>query len=167
MKKIFFLLGVTVVLSGCRGTLKEDPPIHINPNMDEMERFEAQEANPFFADGRAMRPPVPGTVARGMLREDAQFHTGRNADGSYVQLMPVEFTVELANRGRERYDIYCAVCHGIAGDGQGIVMSGGYGFAPIGYHDDRLRAIEDGYLYEVIANGIRNDAGLCSANSRR
>ena len=92
MKKIFFLLGVTVVLSGCRGTLKEDPPIHINPNMDEMERFEAQEANPFFADGRAMRPPVPGTVARGMLREDAQFHTGRNADGSYVQVMPVEFT---------------------------------------------------------------------------
>ncbi|MYH07858.1 MAG: cytochrome c, partial [Rhodothermaceae bacterium] len=68
MKRVFFLLGVTVVLSGCRGTLKEDPPIHINPNMDEMERFEAQEANPFFADGRAMRPPVLGTVARGMLR---------------------------------------------------------------------------------------------------
>lgn len=159
MKKIFFFLGVTVLLSSCRGTLKEDPPIHINPNMDEMERFEAQEANPFFADGRAMRPPVPGTVARGVLREDVQFHTGRNADGSYVQVMPVEYTVALANRGRERYDIYCAVCHGIAGDGQGIVMSGGYGFAPIGYHDDRLRAIEDGYLYEVIARGIRTMPG--------
>ena len=159
MKKIFFLLGVTVVLGGCRGTLKEDPPIHINPNMDAMERFEAQEANPFFADGRAMRPPVSGTVARGMLREDVQFHTGRNADGSYVQVMPLEYTVEFANRGRERYDIYCAVCHGIAGDGQGIVMSGGYGFAPIGYHDDRLRTIEDGYLYEVIASGVRTMPG--------
>ncbi|MCY3593770.1 MAG: cytochrome c, partial [Bacteroidetes bacterium] len=109
MKKLSFLLGIALLLGGCRGSLKEDPPIHINPNMDAMERFEAQEANPFFEDGRAMRPPVPGTVARGMLREDVAFHTGRNADGGYVQVMPVEYTVEFANRGRERYDIYCSV----------------------------------------------------------
>ncbi|MCY3630013.1 MAG: cytochrome c [Bacteroidota bacterium] len=155
MKKLSFLLGIALLLGGCRGSLKEDPPIHINPNMDAMERFEAQEANPFFEDGRAMRPPVPGTVARGMLREDVAFHTGRNADGGYVQVMPVEYTVELANRGRERYDIYCSVCHGVAGDGQGIVMTGGYGFVPIGFHNDRLRTIEDGYLYEVISQGVR------------
>lgn len=155
MKKLSFLLGIALLLGGCRGSLKEDPPIHINPNMDAMERFEAQEANPFFEDGRAMRPPVPGTVARGMLREDVAFHTGRNADGGYVQVMPVEYTVEFANRGRERYDIYCSVCHGVAGDGQGIVMTGGYGFVPIGFHNDRLRTIEDGYLYEVISQGVR------------
>ena len=134
MKRISLLLGIAVLLGGCRGSLKEDPPIHINPNMDAMERFEAQEANPFFEDGRAMRSPVPGTVARGMLREDVAFHTGRNADGGYVQVMPVEYTVDFANRGRERYDIYCSVCHGVAGDGQGIVMTGGYGFVPIGFH---------------------------------
>ncbi|MCY3593745.1 MAG: cytochrome c, partial [Bacteroidetes bacterium] len=64
-------------------------------------------------------------------------------------------TVEFANRGRERYDIYCSVCHGVAGDGQGIVMTGGYGFVPIGFHNDRLRTIEDGYLYEVISQGVR------------
>ena len=156
MKKLSFLLGIALLLGGCRGSLKEDPPIHINPNMDAMERFEAQEANPFFEDGRAMRPPVPGTVARGMLREDVAFHTGRNADGGYVQVMPVEYTVEFANRGRERYDIYCSVCHGVAGDGQGIVMTGGYGFVPIGFHNDRLRTIEDGYLYEVITQGVRS-----------
>ena len=155
MKKLSFLLGIALLLGGCRGSLKEDPPIHINPNMDAMERFEAQEANPFFEDGRAMRPTVPGTVARGMLREDVAFHTGRNADGGYVQVMPVEYTVEFANRGRERYDIYCSVCHGVAGDGQGIVMTGGYGFVPIGFHNDRLRTIEDGYLYEVISQGVR------------
>ena len=155
MTRIGGLLVVAVVLAGCRGTPKEAPPIHINPNMDAMERFEAQESNAFFADGRAMRRPVPGTVARGLLKDDVEFHTGRNSDGSYVEIMPVPFTVELAQRGQERYDIYCAVCHGTAGDGQGIVMTGGYGFAPIGYHNDRLRDIEDGYLYEVIARGIR------------
>ena len=156
MKKLSLLFGIAILLGGCRGSLKEDPPIHINPNMDAMERFEAQEANPFFEDGRAMRPPVPGTVARGMLREDVAFHTGRNADGSYVQVMPVEYTVEFANRGRERYDIYCSVCHGVAGDGQGIVMTGEYGFIPIGFHNDRLRTVEDGYLYEVITQGVRS-----------
>ncbi len=150
---------MVLMVTGCRGSLKENPPIHINPNMDSMERFEAQEANPFFADGRAMRPPVPGTVARGLLREDVEFHTGRRSDGSYVEVMPVEYTVDLALRGRSRYNIYCAVCHGEAGDGQGIVMSGGYGFAPIGYHNDRLRTIEDGYLYEVIARGVRTMPG--------
>ncbi len=156
MTKFIFLLSVAVILGGCRGSLKEDPPIHINPNMDFMERFEAQEANPFFADGRAMRPPVSGTVARGMLREDVGFHTGRNADGSYVPIMPVDYTVNFATRGQERYAIYCTVCHGEAGDGQGVVMTGGYGFVPIGFHTDRLRLIEDGYIYEVITRGVRS-----------
>lgn len=155
MTRIGWFLLIAALMAACRGTLKESPPIHINPNMDAMERFEAQEPNAFFADGRAMRPPVPGTVARGLLRDDVEFHTGRRSDGSYVEIMPVPYTIDLARRGQERYDIYCTVCHGAAGDGQGIVMAGGYGFAPIGYHNDRLRSVEDGYLYEVIARGVR------------
>lgn len=155
MNKYLLLLGAVVILGGCRGALKEDPPIHVNPNMDAMERFEAQETNPFFEDGRAMRPPVPGTVARGMLREDVGFHTGRDEEGGYLEVLPVEYTVEFASRGRKRYDIYCSVCHGSAGDGQGIVMTGGYGFVPISFHNDRLRTIEDGYLYDVITRGVR------------
>ena len=144
-----------LILAGCRGRVTDSPPIHINPNMDAMERFEAQEANPFFEDRRAMRPPVPGTVARGMLRGDTHFFTGRDSSGAFVQVMPVPQTLALYRRGQERYDIYCAVCHGKAGDGQGIVMTGGFGFAPIGYHDDRLRTIEDGYLFDVITRGVR------------
>ena len=159
MKKSVLIFGVLIILGGCRGSLKENPPIHINPNMDAMERFEAQEANPFFEDGRAMRPPVSGTVARGMLREDVEFHTGRTADGRYVDVMPVAYTVEFGRRGQERYDIYCTVCHGAAGDGQGILMTGGYGFISVGYHTDRLRSIEDGYLYEVITQGVRSMPG--------
>ena len=149
------LLFLVCGLVACRGSISEQPPIHINPNMDDMERYEAQEESAFFADGRAMRAPVPGTVARGMLRDDTAFYVGRDAAGAYVTRMPLPYTKAFAERGRTRYNIFCGVCHGEAGDGQGIVMTGGYGFAPIGYHTDRLRAIEDGYLYDVIAHGIR------------
>ncbi len=151
---IVVLLG-GMVLAGCRGSTSEEPPVHINLNMDFMERYDPQEASAFFADGRTMRPPVPGTVARGMLKEDTRFYRGLEANGSYVQDIPVPITEAFVVRGRERYNIYCAVCHGKAGDGEGIVMAGGYGFARIGYHNDRLRQKENGYLYEVITNGIR------------
>jgi mono/diheme cytochrome c family protein len=161
MRNTLLMIAVLgfVALAGCRGSTSDEPPVHLNRNMDYMERYEPQEPNPFFADGRAMRPPVPGTVARGMLKADARFYRGLEADGSFVQDVPVPITQAFVLRGRERYNIYCAVCHGKAGDGQGIVMTGGYGFAAIGYHNDRLRQIEDGYLYEVISNGIRTMPG--------
>ncbi|RMH54838.1 MAG: cytochrome c [Bacteroidetes bacterium] len=153
-----------LLLAGCRGMQSEKPPVHPNQNMDYQERFDPQEANPFFADGRAMRPPVPGTVARGFLKADTRFYFGRTETGAYVERLPVAVTKEFVLRGRERYDIYCAVCHGGAGDGRGIIMVGnggqGYGYTPApSYHTDRLRTIEDGYLYDVIANGIRNMPG--------
>lgn len=150
------------LLAGCRGSLSDEPPIHPNLNMDFQEKFDPQEANPFFADGRAMRPPVPGTVARGFLRADAPFYYGREADGSFTAQMPVPVTQEFLLRGRERYNIFCAVCHGRAGDGQGIIMTGQYGYAPApSYHDEavRQRMSSDGYLYDVIANGYNNMPG--------
>ncbi len=154
------VLLAALLLAGCRGTLSDKPPVHPNMNMDIQERFDPQEANPFFADGRAMRPPVPGTVARGMLKEDTRFYLGRTESGAYVPQLPVPVTLELLQRGQERYDIFCAVCHGKAGDGQGIIMTGQYGYTPApSYHTDRLRAIEDGYFYDVIAYGIRNMPG--------
>ena len=137
--------------------VSDDPPIHPNQNMDYQEKFEPQEYNPFFADGAAMRVPVPGTVARGMLRADAALYYGRNADGTFVAEMPVPVTRALLERGQERYDIFCTPCHGRAGDGQGVIMTGNYGYVPApSYHQDYLREIEDGYLYDVIANGVRN-----------
>jgi mono/diheme cytochrome c family protein len=161
------LLAGTVLLAGCRGMISEKPPVHPNLNMDFQEKFQAQEANPFFADGRAMRPPVPGTVARGLLKEDTRFYLGRTETGEYLAEMPVPVTRELLMRGRERYNIYCTVCHGGAGDGQGIIMTGqssatgqGYGYTPApSYHIDRLREVGDGYMYDVITNGVRNMPG--------
>ena len=162
MKRFNLALWVVaaLVLAGCRGTLSDKPPIHINPNMDAQEKFEAQEANPLFADGRAMRPPVPGTVARGFLRDDAPFFYGRDEAGTYVSTMPIPYTLEVIERGRERYNIYCAVGHGKAGDGLGVIMTGQYGYVPAPtYHSDNLRQVPDGYMYDVIANGVRSMPG--------
>lgn len=155
-RPIYLVLALLVVLSGCRGSLSDSPPVHLNPNMDQQQRFDAQEANRFFEDGRAMRLPVAGTVARGFLKEDVEFWEGRTETGSFVESIPMDVTMELMERGRDRYDIYCSVCHGLAGDGEGILMTGDYGFvqAPT-YHSDFLRAQPDGYLYDVVRNGVR------------
>jgi mono/diheme cytochrome c family protein len=139
------------------------PPIHPNLNMDFQEKFEAQEANPFFEDDAAMRPIVPGTVKRTGLRttENAPFFLGRSADGAYVPEIPMAVTPAVLERGQERYNIFCTPCHGYSGDGLGIIMTGnggqGYGYTPApSYHTDGLRARADGYIYDVIANGVRS-----------
>jgi mono/diheme cytochrome c family protein len=157
--KLSSLIGVAVILlvaAGCRGTVSDKPPVHPVLNMDFQEKFEAQEKNDFFADGRAMRTPVAGTVARGFLREDTEFYTGRHENGALVAKNPLPVTPELLSRGQHRFNIYCSPCHGEAGDGQGIISTGGYGLVPAtSYHDDRLRSIEDGHFFDVITHGIR------------
>ncbi len=151
------LVLAVIVLGGCRGMHKESAPIHLNPNMDDQPMYKAMGGSDFFDDGRAMRPPVPGTVARGMLREESDRYYGRTAAGGYVTSNPVPISMEMLERGRNRYNIYCSVCHSASGDGQGIIMTGQYGYTPApSFHDERLINSEDGYLYEVITYGVRN-----------
>jgi mono/diheme cytochrome c family protein len=145
-------IALLLLLVGCRGSTSDLPPVHINPNMDFQQKFEAQEANPLFADGRAMRPPVPGTVARGFLRASTPYYTGLDEAGTPVVTMPVDLTLALVTRGRQRYNIYCSPCHGRAGDGQGIVIARGFVPAP-SYFEQRLIDAPDGHLYDVITNG--------------
>ena len=147
-----------LLLSGCRGKHSEKSPVHINPNMDRQEKFIGQQANALFENGMSMRPPVAGTVARGFLREDDAFFRGIDENGEYVAASPVPVTREVLLRGQERYDIYCTVCHGAAGDGKGIIMVGnggkGYGYLPApNYHTERFYEMTDGYIYEIISNG--------------
>jgi len=150
----FVLIG-----TGCQGSLSDKPPVHLNQNMDFQERFDPQESNDFFADGRAMRAPVRGTVARGFLKEDTQYWTGRDANGAFTD-NPLTVDMAVLERGREMYDIYCSVCHGLAGDGQGIIMTGGYGYVPApSYHTDLLRAQPDGHYYDALTWGIRSMPG--------
>jgi mono/diheme cytochrome c family protein len=163
MRQTLLLAVLALAFAGCRGMHSEDPPIHPNLNMDFTESFEAQEANPFFEDDAAMRPPVPGTVKRTGLRttENAPYTLGRTADGAYVETIPMAVTPAVLARGQERYNIFCTPCHGYSGDGAGIIMVGnagqGYGYTPApSYHTDGLRARADGYLYDAIANGVRS-----------
>lgn len=149
-------IAVPFVLVSCRGQISEQEPVHPNMNMDQQDRFEGQEENPFFEDNRSMRQPVEGTIARGNLREDSEYYQGMNEDSSFVDEIPVDVTKSFLYRGQEQYNIYCSVCHGRTGDGQGIIMTGGYGYVPAPtFHSDLLRDYEDGYLYSVIAEGIR------------
>jgi mono/diheme cytochrome c family protein len=121
-------------------------------DMHDAPRYEAYEKSEFFGDSRSMRPQVADTVARGQLREDAALFTGK-AGTAFVARIPVPVDGQLVHRGRQRYDIYCAPCHGRAGRGDGIVVRRGYR-APSSLHIDRLRGQADGYYYDVITNGF-------------
>lgn len=154
--KMACLSGAALVFASCRGQISEKPPVHPNMNMDQQPRMEAQEVNKFFEDKRSMRQPVEGTIARGLLKSDVAYYEGTDANGEWIADIPVEVTKELLYRGQERYDVYCSVCHGGTGAGDGIIMTGNYGYVPAPtYHQDRLREAPDGEIYSAIYNGVR------------
>jgi mono/diheme cytochrome c family protein len=135
------VLAASVVLSACRIDM------HMQPRQNPLSRSD------FFADQRSERPPVEGTVARGQLHEDTYFYTGKvgNNPGDY---MPFPVTKEVLDRGRERYNIYCAPCHSRVGDGNGFVPSRGFARKPPSYHIARLQKAPLGYFYDVITSGF-------------
>lgn len=106
----------------------------------------------FFADGRAARHPVAGTVPRGQLHEDEHLYEG-TVDGELAQTFPFSITQEVLERGQERYDIFCSPCHGRSGDGLGMIVQRGFQ-QPLSLHVERLRKAPPGFFYDVITNGI-------------
>jgi mono/diheme cytochrome c family protein len=156
MKRLGLLILVLLLAAGCtRQRPSEKPPLHVNPDMDDQPKYEAQEPSKFFADGKAMRDLVPGTVARGYLRNDKAYYTGVSESGDTVETMPVTVDLDLLERGQERFNIYCSPCHSKIGDGKGIMVERGY-VPPPSFHDDRLRNFPDGHIFIVISHGIRN-----------
>lgn len=147
-----------LLISGCyQGRPSKREPIHINPNMDSQPKYLPQEESKFFADGATMRPLVDGTVARGELREDSKYYTGKDEKGNYVKDFPEEvtFNMALVERGQHRFNIYCSPCHSRVGNGRGIVVEKGL-VPPPSFHTDSLRAFPVGRFFDVITNGIRN-----------
>src|SRR5476649_1922187 len=128
--------------------------------MKRQAKFRPQSASVFFADGRADRAAPPGTVASDFgpagqpLRDDDALYLGKNPDGSWVHGFPAAVIVDLKllQRGRDRFAIYCAPCHGAVGDGNGITKKYGMGATP-SYHDDRLRKMAEGEIFNTITNG--------------
>jgi len=150
---IFLIIGLA--LSGCtRERTSESAPIHLVPDMDNQGKYKAQSKSEFFADGSTMRLPVEGTIARGQLRDDPAYYTGKNAQGQYTD-NPNEITMELMERGRDQYNIYCSPCHSRVGDGRGIMIQHEY-LPPPSFSDDRILKMKDGNIFEIISNGVRN-----------
>jgi mono/diheme cytochrome c family protein len=131
------LLAVTGL--GCRQDMHDQP------------KYKPYRQSEFFADGRAMRPFVPGTVARGTLREATPFNTGKSGE-DFVTEIPVVVTAELLERGRGEYRVFCSPCHGRTGMGDGMIVQRGFK-RPTSYHVDRLRQMPIGYFFDVITNG--------------
>jgi mono/diheme cytochrome c family protein len=128
--------------------------------MDQQPKFKAQATNPLFADGRAMRPETPGTVARGAAPVDDRLYRGLiGGNWATENAMPIDEL--LVKRGRKLFDVYCAQCHGLDGYGRGPVavraerLQEGTWIPPLSMHEETVRNREDGHLYNTIANGIR------------
>ncbi|MCA9602164.1 MAG: cytochrome c [Myxococcales bacterium] len=161
------VLSLAALLGACRGQPSADPPIVPIRNMYDQPKYSPQLASPFFADGRSMRPLVEGTVAFEMEANPA-IDSGRQIDDSeWLPEDPREVIArnggheKLVLRGQGRFDIYCAPCHGVAGDGQGMVSEravsvGAAALKAADLHDSRLKHIPDGQLYATITNGVRN-----------
>jgi mono/diheme cytochrome c family protein len=121
-------------------------------DMHDQPKYRPLRGSELFADKRSARPLVEGTVARGTLREDAAYYTGKTGDG-FVSEIPVGVTAELLARGRSQFEVFCAPCHGRTGRGDGMVVQRGFK-APSSYHVDRLRQMPIGYFYDVISIGF-------------
>lgn len=122
-------------LSACRQQMADQP------------RHNPLSASEFFEDGRSVRSLVEGTVPRGSLDDDfLDVPAGAVA-------FPIPVTEELLARGRERFDIFCSVCHGLLGDGNGMIPRRGFRHPP-SYHTERLRSAPAGHFYDVITHGL-------------
>ena len=176
LRYFFIALGLFLVLlvavAGFRGQKSSKPPIEIFPDMDHQPKVKAQVPSDFFADDRGNRLPVAGTVPLGYemplskenpFPDEGKYRTVRYASGTdYLNTgrfgdrwgtgIPLTVTAELLQRGQERYTIFCGVCHGASGAGNGV--AGQYGLVAIAsLHQDRLREMADGEIYNTITRG--------------
>ena len=180
-----------LLIARARATTSELPPLRSFKDMDFQPKFKSQTESRLFADGRSMRLPVRGTVARGELREDDLFYreivedssAERSSDSqapaaddvaadsnepNWGTEIPLVASDQLMRRGRERFNIYCATCHGRAGDGNGPVsvraleLQQGTWVPPTSIHAEHVRKQPAGKLFNTITNGIRKMPGYGS-----
>ncbi len=146
-------------------------------DMQDQPKMKPYRSSTFFRDGLSSRPPVPGTVARGFLKEDTEFFTGKKPGRALtstpgpapvttggavpqgaaaypddVEVFPLMVTKALVDRGKGRYEIYCSACHGLTGRGDGMIVRRGFRRAA-SFNDDRLRQAPVGHFFDAITNG--------------
>jgi mono/diheme cytochrome c family protein len=160
-KTLLLLLLGLIVVPGCRRDMQDQP---------KMKPFRSSS---FFTDGLSTRQPIEGTIARGQLRTDTEYFTGKKpkAPGAAatpapqpspgaqqnnfpddVDTFPFPVTKEIVMRGRERFNIFCSACHGFTGNGDGMIVRRGFRRAA-SFNDDRLRQAPVGHFFDAITNG--------------
>jgi len=144
--------------------------------MQDQPKMKPYRSTSFFGDGLSMRQPVPGTIPRGYLRSESVLFTGKklkpaqsgqstqatpapspagSATSAYADdtdAFPFPITEETVQRGRQRFDIFCSVCHGLTGHGDGMIVRRGYRQAA-NFHEERLRQAPVGHFFDAITNG--------------
>ena len=161
---LLFVAGVSVFAGACG----------VRFDMQDQPRYKTYKHSDFFADKRGSRNLPEGAVARGFLKDNKALHTGKidnpdmnaqaqtttDASGNTlvstfpnaIDEFPVPVTKELVDRGQDRFNIYCIVCHGPVGNGDGMIVRRGFPKPPT-YHDDRLRTAPVGHFFDVMTNG--------------
>ncbi len=163
---VFLMIGVLcLITAGCRQDMQDQP---------KMKPF---RSTTFFRDGISSRPPVAGTVPRGFLRADREFFTGKKVGtqsgttsqapspapggtattgaAAYpddIEIFPLPITQAIVERGKERYEIFCSACHGLTGNGDGMIVRRGFRRAA-SFHSDALRQAPVGHYFDAITNG--------------
>ncbi len=171
---LFLLAGIaTLAILGFRGKKTTDPPFELFPDMVRQVKVRAQSPLEFFADGRGPRLPVTGTVPIGYEMPKPGSNTAAPGAISHQRLgfsvgtdyyntgkmganwgtgIPVQVTAQLLQRGHDRFNITCVMCHGATAAGNGITKS--YGLATVvTLQDDRIRNMADGEIFNTITNG--------------
>jgi len=149
---------------GLQGKLSRKPPMELFPDMDRQAKLRPMEPNHFFTNGVSSQLPPAGTIARSeaiqtasgpVYRfEEAAVNTGRiGGSSNFVEVNPLTVNLALIQRGRDRFDIYCAPCHGKLGDGNGITKRIGVMPTVANLHDKRIVEMADGEIFNTITAG--------------
>jgi mono/diheme cytochrome c family protein len=143
--RIDWKLGTAVLALAATVACRQD--------MHDQPKYIPLRPSDFFSDGRSERPVVEGSVARGHLKDDVAFYTGKGPDGKPIDTFPFPVTKDVIERGQQRFNIYCTPCHGHLGNGDGMIPRRGFRHPP-SYHQDRLRNVPNGYIFDVISTGF-------------
>lgn len=149
---VLLLAAAALGTVGCRQDMQDQP------------YYEPFEASELFDNGTTNQPLPAGTVARGLLKEDTHYWFGRDESGQLVETLPAQIqgSRELLERGQERYEIYCSVCHDSSGSGRGMIVRRGFK-QPQPLYEQRLKDMPLGYFYDVATNGF----GIMPAYSKQ
>jgi mono/diheme cytochrome c family protein len=141
--------------------VKSKPRIQVVYDMDNQNSFGQQKENDFFDDNMSMRQYPEGTVARGQLYADNAYYRGIADDGEFITEIPVEMNMDLLERGQDRFNIYCTPCHGLSGNGDGLVhrhaakLAEGLWVPPSDVTGQVVVDLPSGSIFNTISNGIR------------